>query len=133
MGEICLFVLYFVGNLWRGYWEGSSFFFSGFFVAKRGRAGCNFFYLRCRQIFVYIIFCGFLQVFLGRIMIVEFEASCFNFWLAALFCCQAELRTIKIWLRWRHSRAYYIFLRWGVCSWHDFDIVSHHFSTFSGH
>ena len=108
-------------------------FFSGFFVAKRGRAGCNFFYLRCRQIFVYIIFCGFLQVFPGRIMIVEFEANCFNFWLAALFCCQAELRTIKIWLRWRHSRAYYIFLRWGVCSWHDFDIVSHHFSTFSGH
>ena len=133
MGVICFLVLYFVGNLWRGYWEGSSFF-SGFFVAKRGRAGCNFFYLRCRQIFS-ILFLGFffLQIFPGKIMIVEFEANCFNFWLAALFCCQAELRTIKIWLRWRHSRAYYIFLRWGVCSWHDFDIVSHHFSTFSGH
>ena len=91
-------------------------FFSGFFVAKRGRAGCNFFYLRCRQIFS-ILFLGVsLQIFPGRIMIVEFEANCFNFWLAALLCCQAELRTIKIWLRWRHSRAYYIFLRWGACS-----------------
>ena len=90
--------------------------FFRFLCCKAWAGWLQFLLLAVSPNFFYIIFGVYLQIFPGRIMIVEFEANCFNFWLAALLCCQAELRTINIWLRWRHSRAYYIFLRWGVCS-----------------